>query len=257
VNDGTASITATSGGTQGSITVTVRRQAVSIALSAPDSVIVAGFTTQLTVTGLDARGFPITSLTGVTFATSNPISVLVSPSGLVTALFSSFRPFNAIITATLTSGGVTLKATKLIEVASAAPPDFDFSALMEPEGVRPDPVNSAAEGIVFLTRDGGQVHYKILWSLLEGPPTSAHIHGPDGIDAVADVLVDLKLENPASTNGTLSGSFSAQDIHSQGGQPAISMDSLVTLIGTLGLAYVDIIRRSSATEVLSPVLRRQ
>jgi hypothetical protein len=111
---------------------------------------------------------------------------------------------------------------------------------MEPEGVRPEPVNSAAEGIVFLTREGARINYKILWSLLEKPPTSAHIHGPDGSDAVADVLVDLPLGSQPNANGTMSGSFSAADIHPQGGKPAISLDSLFNLLQTPGLAYVDV-----------------
>jgi len=63
VDDGTASITAASGGVEGVITVTVRRSVVSIELSAPDSVVVAGSTTQLTVVGRDARGAAITGLT--------------------------------------------------------------------------------------------------------------------------------------------------------------------------------------------------
>ena len=56
---------------------------------------------------------------------------------------------------------------------------------------------------------------------------------------MADVLVDLSPENQTNTNGTLSGTLSATDIHPQGGRPAISLDSLVTLMGTPGMAYVD------------------
>jgi hypothetical protein len=227
VDDGTAVITAASGSAEGSVTVTVRRRVVSIELSGPDSVVVAGFTTQLTVVGRDARQQPIGGLTGVSFTTSNAFSVMVSRSGLVTALFSSFQPLSSIITATVTRDGVTLSAAKRIDVASGAPPVVDFSALMEPDGVRPEPVNSAAEGIVFLTLDGTRVQYKILWSLLTGPPISAHIHGPDGDDAVADVLVDLPLGNQVSPNGVFSGSLSATDIHPQGGRPAIALDSLL------------------------------
>jgi hypothetical protein len=240
VHDGTANITASSGSVEGMITVTVRRRVVSIELSAPDSVVVAGSTTQLTVVGRDARDHAITGLAGVRFATSNPFSVQVSAFGLVTALFSSFRPFSSIITATLVRDGMTLSATKRIDVGDAAPPGFGFSGLMEPEGVRPEPVLSASEGVVFLRLDGEQVHYRILWSLLEGPPLSAHIHGPDGSDAVADVLVDLALGNPTNTSGTFSGSFSAEDIHPQGRSRAIALDSLVTLMGIPGMAYADI-----------------
>src|SRR5512134_3521390 len=48
VDDGTAVITAASGSTEGTITVTVRRRLVSIELTGPDSVVVAGDSTQLT-----------------------------------------------------------------------------------------------------------------------------------------------------------------------------------------------------------------
>ena len=239
VDDGTTIITAAGGGVEGMITITVRRRVTSIELSAPDSEIVAGSTTQLTLIGRDEHGQPISGLAAVRFATSNPFSVQVSPSGLVTALFSSFRPFSSLITATAVRDGVTLSDTLRIDVGDSAPPDFGFSGLMEPEGVRPEPVLSASEGVVFLTLDGEQVHYKILWSLLEGPPLSAHIHGPDGSDAVADVLVDLPLGNQPNTSGTFSGSFSAKDIHLQGRSPAIVLDSLVTLMGIPGMAYAD------------------
>jgi hypothetical protein len=240
VDDGTANIMASSGSVEGMITITVRRRVVSIELSAPDSVVVAGSTMQLTVVGRDTRDHAITGLSGIRFATSNPFSVQVSASGLVTALFSSFRPFSSIITATVVRDGMTLSATKRIDVGDAAPPGFDFSGLMEPEGVRPEPVVSVSEGVVFLSLAGDQVHYRILWSLLEGPPLSAHIHGPDGNDGVADMLVDLPLGNQTNTSGTFSGSFSAEDIHPQGHSRAISLDSLVTLMSIPGMTYADI-----------------
>jgi len=240
VDDGTAVITAISGGIEGRIEITVRRRVVGIEVSAADSVVVAGSSTQLTVVGRDARQNPIIGLTGVNFSSSNPFSVSVSPTGLVTALFSSFRPFNSTITATVTADGVTLTATKRIDVGSAEPPAFDGSALMSPESVRPEPVTSAGEGIVFLTRDDTQVHYKILWSLLSGPPVSAHIHGIDDDDTVADVLVDLPLGAQASRNGTATGTFSAADVHPQAGEPAISLDSLFALIGPAGFVYADV-----------------
>jgi hypothetical protein len=241
VDDGSATITAADGLAEATITVTVRRRVVSIELSAPDSVIVAGFTTQLTLTGRDAREQPINGLSGVTFQSSNGFSIQVSPTGLVTALFSSARPFNAIVTAVLTRDGVTLSATKRFDVGDPAPAGFQFSGWMSPEEVRPDAPLSAGDGILYLTRDGDRVQYKILWSLLSGPPVSAHIHGPDQTGAdTADVIVDLPLGSPATTNGTLSGSFSATDIRSPRGAPPISLDSLFTLLATPAATYVDI-----------------
>ena len=258
VDDGTAIITAASETVQGTVTVTVQRRVVSIELSAPNSVVVAGFTTQLTVTGRDARQQPINGLSGVTFRSDNGFSVQVSPTGLATALYSSFRPFSATIIATLTSDGVALSDSIRIEVADPAPAAFQFSATMSPEDVRPEAPLSAGDGAIYLTRDGDRVQYKILWSLLSGPPVSVHIHGPDvlGADA-ADLLVDLPIGNQTTTNGTSSGSFSAADIRSQRGQPAISLDLLIALFASPSAAYVDVHTTSFPDgEIRGPVVRR-
>ena len=58
-------------------------------------------------------------------------------------------------------------------------------------------------------------------------------------DDVAGILVDLPLGTAAATNGVLTGSFTATDIRPLGGQPAVSLDSLMTLIDR-GLVYVDL-----------------
>jgi hypothetical protein len=240
VDDGTAIITAASGSVEATVTVTVRRRAVAIELEVPDSVVVEGFTTQLAVVGRDARQQPIRGLTDVSFASSNLFSVMVSPSGLVTALFSSARPFNSTITATVIVDGATLIATRRIDVASAAPSAFDASALLTPEEVRPEAASSAGAGIIYLERDGDRVKYKLLWSLLSGPPVSAHLHGPDRIGAdTVDVLVDLPLGDQLNTHGTLIGSFSATEIRPRDGEPAISVDSLVALMTNPAQVYVD------------------
>jgi hypothetical protein len=259
VDDGTATITASSGNAQGTVTITVRRRVVAIEVSAPEAIIVEGFTTQLAVVGRDARQQPITGLTGITFATDNAFSVMVSPTGLVTALFSSFQPTSATVTASLARDAVTLSATTRITVASAAPPAFDFFGRMDPADVRPGEVNSAADGIVYFTLDGPRVRYQIQWSLVTGTPTSVHIHGPDnGIADTADVLVDLALGNQPDRNGTSTGSFSAADIHPQGGRPPISLDSLVALIRTPTLTYADMHTTFFADgEMRSPIIRRR
>ena len=259
VDDGSATITAADGSAEGSITVIVRRRIVSIELSAPDSVVVAGFTTQLTVTGRDARQQPINVLSGVTFQSSNAFSIQVSPTGLVTALYSSAGPFDAIVSAVLTSDLVNVSATKRFAVGDPAPAGFQVFGWMSPEEVRPDAPLSAGDGIVYLTREGDRVQFRILWSLLSAPPVSAHIHGPDQTGAdTADVLVELPLGSPASRNGTLSGSFSAADIRSPRGAPPISLDSLFSLLATPAATYVDI---SSTVlpggEIRGPIYPRQ
>ena len=231
VSDGTAVITAASGTARATISVAVHRRLASVQLSAPDSILVAGTSTQLTVIGRDAQGNPITDVTTPSFSTSNGFNLVVAPGGLVTALFSTTQSFDSFVTATLTRDGVTVSARKRFKVASAEPSQFDFSALMLPNGVRPDPFN-AASGIVYFTLDGARVKYQMLWSLFEQLPVGAHIHGPDaaGINGVGDVIVDLMTDNQVDVNGTLIGSFSANDIRSRDGKPPISLDSLVTLM---------------------------
>ncbi|HET7186588.1 MAG TPA: CHRD domain-containing protein [Gemmatimonadaceae bacterium] len=258
VGDGSAVISATSGSIEGQVTVTVHRQVASLSLTVPDPVIVAGATMQLAVVARDARGQPFTALPDVTFTTDNPFSVAISPTGLVTALFSPQRPFSALVTATLTSDGVTLSDAKRIDVSDPAPPAFELSSLLLPEDVRPEPVVSAASAIVYFTRVDSRVDYKILWALLSAPPTVAHIHASDVFfPDLADVVVDLPLGSQTSRNGTSSGSFSANDIRGQGGRPPISLDSLLTLMRRPGLAYVDLDDGAfSGGEVRGPITAR-
>jgi CHRD domain-containing protein len=257
VDDGTAVITAASGIAEGSVTVTVRRHLESIEVSAPDSVLLPGATTQLTVIGRDAQGREVHGLTGVTYSTTSPFSTSVSPTGLVTALFTSVRRDTAFIIVSLTRDSVTFFNAKRIDVADPTPPGSQFAALMEPQNVRPFPTKSAGEGIVFFTRNGARIDYQIFWSLLTGPPLGARINGPDGNDAPAEILVDLRLGSQPSTNGTMRGSFSAEDITPQRGNPAISIDSLVTLMQTPGMVYVDMGTAFYRTgEVRGSIVRR-
>lgn len=257
VDDGTAIITAASGPAEGIVTVTVRRELQAIEVLAPNSVLVPGSTTQLTIIGRDAQGREVHGLTGVTFSTSNPFSAMVSPTGLVTALFSTFRPFTSFITASVTRGNETFLDSKRIDVADPAPAGFQFSALMEPQNVRPFPTKSAGEGIVYFIRNDARIDYQIFWSLLTGPPLGVRINGPDGNDAPAGILVGLQLGNQPNTNGTVRGSFSAADITPQRGNPPISLDSLITLMQTPGMVYVDMSTAFYRTgEVRGSIVRR-
>jgi hypothetical protein len=237
VDDGTATITARSGNAEGTVTVTVRRRLAELLLSGPDSII-AGDSAQLTVVGRDARQQEIT-LSDVRFASSNPLSMLVFPSGITNALFSAFNPMSSTISASVTRDGSTVIAQKLIRVTSPAPPGFHLAALMLPENVRPEPVLGLGQAVIFFTLDGDRVQFKMLWSSLTGRPASAHLHGPDGSDSVADVLVDLPLGDQTRSFGVRTSSFSAADIRGQAGAPPISVDSLVTLIEG-GRVYADL-----------------
>ena len=213
---------------------------VSITLSAPDSVVAAGASVQLKVTGRDAqqREFPLDS--DITFTTSNPFGVLVSPTGVATALFNPFEPNSSVITATFSRNGATLIASKRIEVGSPAPPVYEIGAFLLTESVEPNPVPGLGLGISFFTVDAGRVHYKMLWSLLSGPPVIAHIHGPDAHDKVAPILVELPLGTQAGTHGVATGSFAVSDIRGSNGRPPISLDSLIAVMKSPASAYIDV-----------------
>jgi len=67
--------------------------------------------------------------------------------------------------------------------------------------------------------------------------------------------VDLPLGTQTTSNAVLTGSFSATDIRPQGGRPAVSLDSLVTLIER-GFVYVDLHTRAFVDgELRGPVFR--
>ena len=237
VEDGTAIISAKSGNAEGTATVTVRRKLVDLVLSGPDSII-AGDSAQLVVVGRDARQQEML-LPDVRFASTNPFSVLVFPSGIANAVFSSFSPKSSTISAMVTRDGSTLIAQKLIRVGNPAPAGFHLAGLMLPEAVRPEPVIAIGEGVVFFTLDGDRVQFKLLWSWLTTRPTSAHLHGPDDSDGVADVLVDLPLGGETSSFGVRTSSFTRADIRARPGSPPISIDSLVKLIEG-GRVYADV-----------------
>jgi trimeric autotransporter adhesin len=123
VGDGVATITATSGGAKGTMTVTVRRAVASVALTSPVAVLTVGSSVQLVATALDPRQNPIDLTTGFTYTSSNPKSLLVSATGLVSALFSFSPSPSATITATLTRDGVT--ASGSTEISVGVPLTFD------------------------------------------------------------------------------------------------------------------------------------
>jgi CHRD domain len=238
VDDGTAVITAKSEGIESAVTIAVHREPVSIELLSPVNEILEGFTAQLVVVGRDARQSPIHNFPNVTFRSSNAFSVLVSPSGMATALFSAQGPFNSTITATVPAAAQTLTATTKLSVLSAAPAEFDSFGYMIPGEIPANPL-TAGTGMIYLTYEADRIRYQIQWALLNAPPTGAHFHGPSRPDGEAtDVLVSVPVGNQPERQGTLVGSITAADIQSQGGRPPISLDSLVTLFRS-SQAYFD------------------
>ena len=210
----------------------------SIAIVAPDSVLVAGSTEWLEVVGLDSSGRNVASLTALSFSSSNAFSIGVNSEGFLTAFYSSFAPFRADVTVRAVVNGDTLTTTRRFAVASAAPARFDFLTSLLPEDVRPEPLVSAGDGIVYLTLTDSGVDFTLLWSHLSGRPTSAHIHGPADFDGVADVLADFPVGSQLEDHGVLRGTLTASSIRARDGGGPISLDSLVTLLRNRAV-YVD------------------
>ena len=206
------------------------RSVVSIELSASDSVIVAGDSTELSVFGLDASGQRVAKLRFPTLSVDNGFSFLISGDGFLTALYSSFRPFRTNVRALVVIDGAAFTTSKRFDVASAAPARFDFLSSMQPENIRPEPLLSAADGIVYLTLTDSGIDFTMLWSNLAGTPTGAHLHGPADFDGVAGVLADFPIDDRFDNHGILRGTLTAESILAVDGRTTISVDSLKALI---------------------------
>lgn len=237
VDDGVATITAASGALRGEVAVAVHRTVASVLVSAPAPVLVFGSSMQLTATARDALDNPIAGVTGFTFSSGNPASVVVSEAGLATALFDLHRP-PTTVTASVTRDGATVSGEVVI---IPRPPDvFDHAALLLTEYERPAPVPTLGQGAVFFTAvDGTRVDYLAVWSALSGPATAVHLHGPATGVEIAEVLVDLPPGPQTESYGSVTGSFTAADILPQGGQPPISLDALIALMDGND-AYVEV-----------------
>jgi hypothetical protein len=204
---------------------------VAITIAAPESILVAGDSIPLEVWGLDAAGQRVAKVSFPTLTVDNGFSFLVSPDGsFLTALYSSFRPFRANVTARATVNGVFLTTTRRFDVTSAAPARFDFLTSMQPEDIRPEPIFTAADGIVYLTFTDTGIDFTILWSNLSGNPIGAHLHGPADTEEVTGVLADFPFADQADNHGILRGTLTAESIRARDGRAAISLDSLKSLI---------------------------
>ena len=215
------------------------RAIVSLAIAAPESILVAGDSTQLSVFGLDAGGQQVGRVRDAAFTVDNAFSFLVSADGFLTALYSSSRPFRANVVASATVDGVFLRATKRFAVTSAAPSGFDFLTSMLPTDIRPEPLFSAADGIVYLTLTDTGIDFTMLWSHLTGAPVGAHLHGPADTEEVYGILADLPLGEQPDNHGIVRGTLTAESIRGRDGRPAISLDSLKTLIRNRAV-YADV-----------------
>jgi len=124
VGNGTAIITATSGGVSGTATVTVAQQAAVVAVSPEATTLTAlGATAPLAATVRDAGGSVMVGA-AIAWASSNTDVATVSAAGVVTAVG------NGTATITATSGGVSGTAT----VTVAIPPSTLTVLIMAGQG---------------------------------------------------------------------------------------------------------------------------
>lgn len=79
-----------------------------------------------------------------------------------------------------------------------------FSVWMNGTAVRPDPVSTQAAGLGSLLLQGRTLNVRIPFHGLSANASAANIHGPAGMDEVADVLVPLP-DVPNSTSGVIEG----------------------------------------------------
>jgi hypothetical protein len=102
-------------------------------------------------------------------------------------------------------------------------------------------VPTAGAGVAYFTVAGARINYTVIWSALSGPAIAVDLHGPAAANDVGGMLVSIPLDaNPLNANyGVSMGSFGAADIRPINGQPAITVDSLVKLLGN-GNAYMDV-----------------
>lgn len=86
----------------------------SLTIAPSSATIAIGEALQVAATPLDASGQPLSGLGRPTFASANPLVAFVNDTGLVVAV----SPGTVLVTATLSSGGVTRSAASTITVTA-------------------------------------------------------------------------------------------------------------------------------------------
>ncbi len=112
-------------------------------------------------------------------------------------------------------------------------------AQMNGANERPTANTSAANGAAIFTRSGNTVSFTVAFQGIASNPTGLHIHAPANASQATGIAVDLLKTTQMGPSGVLTGTFTTSDIRSVAGQPAVSLDSLMTLIRT-GNAYVNV-----------------
>lgn len=242
VDNGTTTITARSGGVQQSFTITVHRVMTSVVVESDLPVVGPGNLTQLHTVARDALGHDIASITNFTYTTATPSKVIVSPTGLVTALIAS--PVVRIV-ASATQDGFTISG--FTNIAVFAPNTFDFASQMLGVNELPTPIISNAEGLTYIRLvNDDRINFLFTWVGASGPAKRIQLSGPASETETGGVLVDLVLTGQTQPWGILNRIITAADILPQNGQPPISLNALITLMRTDKL-YVNVITEQHPT----------
>jgi hypothetical protein len=122
---------------------------------------------------------------------------------------------------------------------TSTPPAPTFQATLNAANERPTSLTLPGTGSATVVQNGTTFTYTVNYAGLTGTPTLSHIHGPADATKAVGVLVNFNIGTPTSGTGSFTGTFTAADIVPASGQPAISMDSLITLMRT-GNAYVNV-----------------
>src|SRR5689334_11697699 len=143
-------------------------------------------------------------------------------------------PSRALLASAALMAAIVVSATALAcgsDNTTTLPTTVTFGATLNGAGENPAK-NVAGTGTATIVKSAGTYTFTINFSGMSGPVTGAHIHGPAGIGANANVIVPFSTAG-AGTSGTLTGTFTSTNT------ATISNDSLDVLMRT-GNAYVNL-----------------
>jgi plastocyanin len=233
---------------------------------APGSATMTASLTRDGVTASGTAGITVTSpAAGAAAATvqatnSNaftPTSVTVAEGGSVTWAFGTVE-HNVVFQAAGAPANIDVSSSKSVSRTFATAGTFAYVcslhagmsgtvnvaaaslfAQMNGANERPTANPSGANGAAIFTRSGNTVSFTVAFQGIASNPTGLHIHAPANATQTTGIAVDLLKTTQMGPSGVLTGTFTTTDIRSVAGQPAVSLDSLMTLIRS-GNAYVNV-----------------
>jgi len=174
VNNGSATITATSGTVTGQASTTVQQRLASLAVTPGTLSLTVGNNGQLAPVARDARGNAIIGVSGFSFLSSNSSVASVTSAGTVGAVAVG----SATITASLVRDGITATATSTVNVSANTAP-MTATVTMPGNTFSPSSVTIASGGTVTWTF--GAVDHNVTFSATGSPaniPTTRNVSVP-------------------------------------------------------------------------------